>query len=118
MAFRYELTYQVALEIDAAIEAYEQKFSSGAADFLTAFDDTIARMLKMPEAGKRRSVQDENIRGMLLEAEKDSRAYAKKFPFLLIYKVYPAEQKLVLFQLWHTRSSQAIRNQPDEPLSP
>ncbi|MEM9934817.1 MAG: type II toxin-antitoxin system RelE/ParE family toxin [Bacteroidota bacterium] len=90
--FSYEVTLDAAEEIDQAISHYEPQFSSGAADFLTAFDDTILRILKMPEAGKRRSSKDPDIRGQQLVAQKGNSSYAKKFPYLLIYKVYLAEK--------------------------
>lgn len=81
MSYEYELTEEAATEIDNAIADYESKFSSGAADFLTAYDDTIARILKMPGSGKRRSSKDSNIRGHQLIADKGRRVYAKQFPF-------------------------------------
>ena len=90
--FSYEVTLDAAEEIDQAISYYDLQFSSGAADFLTAFDDTILRILKMPEARKRRSSEDPDTRGQQLVAKKESSSYATKFPYLLIYKVYLAEK--------------------------
>lgn len=55
MGYVYELTLDAAAEIDAAIQYYALRFSSGAADFLTAYDDTIERVLRMPQSGRRRS---------------------------------------------------------------
>ncbi len=52
MGYGYELTLDAAAEIDAAIQHYELQFSSGASDFLTAYDDTIERVLRMPQSGR------------------------------------------------------------------
>ena len=112
MAYDYELTLEAAQEIDKAVKKYEQKFSSGVADFLTAYDDTIERILKMPEAGGRRSKKDPDIRGRQLEADKGRKVYARKFPYLLLYKVYEADEKVVIFQLWPTASALPIREGP------
>lgn len=112
MAYHHELTFDAAEEIDSAISSYERQFSSGAADFLTAYDDTLQRILRMPEAGKRRSIKDPNIRGYQVRANHESSGYAKKFPYLLIYKVYEAEQKVVIFQLWPISSKVSNRESP------
>jgi hypothetical protein len=69
MSYSYELTVEAAAEVDAATSSYESEFSSGAADFLTAFDDTIKRILKMPFAGSRKSAKDPDIRAEKLEAQ-------------------------------------------------
>lgn len=37
MGYSYEITEEAAEEIDHAIEYFESQFTSGAADFLTAF---------------------------------------------------------------------------------
>lgn len=60
MAYSYELTEEAASEIDNAILYFETQFSIGAADFLTAFDDTIEWILKMPSAGSIKSRKDPN----------------------------------------------------------
>ncbi|MEZ4825955.1 MAG: type II toxin-antitoxin system RelE/ParE family toxin [Bacteroidia bacterium] len=61
MGYIYEITEEAAKEIDHAVEYFESQFTSGAADFLTAFDDTIEGILTMPESGQRRSEQDPDI---------------------------------------------------------
>lgn len=112
MTYQYDITEEAAAEVDRAITYYQAQFSSGAADFLTAFDDTIARILRMPTAGRIRSDKDLNIRGHLLKAEAASQAYAKQFPYLLLYKVYESEQKVVIFQLWPITSTLPQRKGP------
>ena len=109
MAYRYELTLDAAEEIDKAIYYYDSQFSTGGADFLSAFDDTIERLLKMPTIGRPMSSKDLGIRGLPLKAEKRPNRYAKKFPYMLIYKVYEAQEKVVVFQLWPFRSNRPLR---------
>lgn len=111
MAYSYDITFEAAEEIDQAIFYYDLQFTTGAADFLTAYDDTIDRILRMPESGKRRSAKDTNIRGQQVLTNKGSRSYAKQFPYLLIYKVYESEQKIVIFQLWPITSNLGIREE-------
>lgn len=45
-------------------------------------------------------------------AEPDSKAYARRFPYLLIYKVYEEAQKVVIFQLWPLTSGTFNREEP------
>jgi len=114
MQFEYELTEEAANEIDLAIQRYEDQFSSGAADFLSAYDDTLSAILHMPEAGKRKSKKDVNVRGRDLKSNPGSKSYAKQFPYQLLYKVYEAENKVVIFQLWPTKSNVSQRETPEE----
>ena len=112
MEFTYEITQEAALEIDNAIFYYESQFTHGAADFLTAFDDSIEWILKNPEAGTRRSASDPDIRSRQLKASSRDTSYAKAFPYLLIYKVYLSEKKVIIFQLWPFKSNQPVRGNP------
>ncbi|MEZ4851528.1 MAG: type II toxin-antitoxin system RelE/ParE family toxin [Bacteroidia bacterium] len=110
MGYSYEITEEAAEEIDYAIEYFESQFTSGAADFLTAFDDTIEWILKMPESGQRRSEKDPDIRSRQVKADGGKSSYAKSFPYLLIYKVFTDDEKVVIFQLWPIRSNQPMRS--------
>ena len=114
MAFSYELTEEAAIEIDHAVLYFETQFTSGAADFLTAYDDTIDWILKMPAAGSRRSEKDPAIRGRQIKSETRKGSYAKSFPYILIYKVYVENEKVVIFQLWPIRNGIPVREGPDD----
>lgn len=111
MAYQYDVTQAFAIELDEAIQYYEGEFTSGGADFLTVFDEVLELMLRMPYSGKRVSSKDADLRARRMRAQSSKGKYAKSFPYLIIYKVYENDAKVVLFQLWPERSQIDIREE-------
>lgn len=111
MEYQYDVTQTFASELDEAIQYYESEFTSGGADFLTVFDEVLELILRMPEAGKRVSSKDVDLRARRMRVTSSKGKYAKSFPYLIIYKVYENASKVVLFQLWPERSQIDIREE-------
>lgn len=114
MSYRIDILPPASDEIYEAAIDFSEKFIGGEDDFLTAVEDSIERINEMPGRGKRKHDTDKHVRGVRVEANSQSFAYGKKFPYFLIYKVYETEKKVIIFQLWPERSNIEIREAPEE----
>jgi len=96
MRYTVILFEEAEQEIEEQAHAYSLKFSSGAEDFTNAVLDTLDHILIYPYTGKRRSINDEEIRGFQVKIRSGRKQYAEKFPFELIFKVFEERKEVIV----------------------
>lgn len=107
----YELSIHPDLDEEIREQAlyYQDQFSTGINDFIDAIEDTYARIERFPYSSQEvEELNNKDIRAISVRAEVSRKNFAKNFPFKLIYKVYPSENRVVLYQLWPDKSNRRI----------
>ena len=99
-------------EIDETAAWYQSQFSTGAADFLLAIEDTLARIERFPYSGPKRSPQDPSIRGLPVKNTQAAAGQARRFPYLIVYQVQENSQIIVAYQLWPMQSGKTVSDAP------
>lgn len=114
------MTLRLVIHPEAEEEIYEQarfygrQFSTGEEDFISAVSDTLEAIEAFPHLGKRRFPDtDLEVRSRRVQANPDTKSQAKKFPFSLVYTIYPAKRIMVVYQLWPMQSDLSFREPPE-----
>ena len=111
MNFEVEIYPDAIEEINESASYFGDKIAEGSLDFLLAIEDTVERISRLPNAFPIRSSALQ-IRGAQVKNTQSGLSRTRKFPFLLLYMVLESHQKVVIYQLWPTRSNLPIRPAP------